>query len=132
MQFLLLFWVCMGGDILIIITRQGKFLIPEEIHKVNSHKIIRRFFVKNLCDISLTYRMHLSFDDGSDSYFILDSDVKNGGTELVWDMSAHQLLKSGIVKMQIKASNGSGEVFSSEIIEFFLHTYVEFLDVKVA
>lgn len=121
---------------MIAITKQGKFLIPEnenaENFKANNLKLIRRFFVQDICDISLVYRMYLQFDDGTSTYFILESDVKNGGTELVWKMSDSQLLKSGIVSLQIKASNGSGEVFRSEKIELFVHTYVEFLSNKAA
>ena len=132
MQFFCFFDLYIGGDFLITITRQGKFDIPKEHFSVNNLNIIRRFFVKDLCDISLVYRMYLSFDDGRETYFVLDSDVKNGGTELVWDMSADKFLKSGVVKVRIKGSNGSGEVFSSEAIDVFVHTYVEFLENKVA
>lgn len=114
---------------MITVTRQGLFLVPE---KENRFSTVINFFVEGITDISLVYRMYLHFDDGICKYFILESDVQKGGTMLIWDTANHRVLKNGIVNMQIKASNGSGEVFRSNIIAMQVKTSLDFYKEQIA
>ena len=117
---------------MITVTKQGSFIIPQNEcfigHAGDNLNTTKEFFVEGITDISLIYRMYLQFDDGSCNYFLLESTVADGGTNLVWKVTNDQIFKSGIVKIQIKASNGSGEVFHSQITTMLVQTSIEFSD----
>ncbi len=115
---------------MITIKRNGKFVIPEgesfigyEGDNLNARK---EFFVEQLTDVSLIYRMYLEFDDGTVNFFILQSEVGQGGTRLVWDITNDQIFKSGLVKLQIKGSNSSGTVFHSAVTTVIVSASIEF------
>lgn len=115
---------------MITIERNGKFSIPDEEvfigYTGDNLNVTKEFFVENVMDISLVYRMYLLFDDGTSNFFLLDSQVIEGGTKLTWSITADQIYKGGIVKLQIKASNDSGEVFHSAISSVLVQTSIEF------
>lgn len=115
---------------MIKITRCGKILIPKEEGFIgyagDNLKVTKEIFVEGITDISLIYRMYLMFDDGTCNFFLLDSQVKEGGTLLVWNIKSDQIFKSGIVQVQVKASNDSGEVFHSEVTTMLVQTSIEF------
>lgn len=117
---------------MITITKKGNFVIPQNEcfigHAGDNLNTTKYFFVEEITDISLIYRMYLQFDDGTCNYFLLESKVTDGGTELVWNVTNDQIFKSGIVKIQIKASNDSGEVFHSQITTMLVQTSIEFSD----
>ena len=117
---------------MINITKQGKFIIPENEcfigYAGDNLNTTKQIFVEGVMDISLIYRMYLKFDDGTCNYFLLDSDVQECGTLLTWKVTSDQIFKSGIVQVQIKASNDSGEVFHSSVTTMLVQTSVEFSD----
>ena len=117
---------------MINITKQGKFIIPENEcfigYAGDNLNTTKEIFVEGIADMSLIYRMYLQFDDGTCNYFLLESEVQEGGTLLIWNVTSDQIFKSGIVKVQIKASNDSGEVFHSSITNMLVQTSVEFSD----
>ncbi|MCH5303876.1 MAG: hypothetical protein J1E41_03345 [Ruminococcus sp.] len=114
---------------MIIIKRNGKFNIPAGDAFVGCDKenspVVKEFFVEDVIDLSLIFRMTLLFDDGTSRFFILESEVTDGGTRLKWNATREQIYKDGIVKMQIKASNPSGLVFHSEQANLVVRTSVE-------
>ncbi|MCH5299026.1 MAG: hypothetical protein J1E96_04610, partial [Ruminococcus sp.] len=115
---------------MITIKKNGKFIIPEnEVfigHAGDNLNVTKEFFVDGVTDVSLVYRMYLQFDDGTTNFFLLDSETTENGTKLVWNVTNDQIYKSGILKMQIKASNSSGVVFHSAITSLVAHTSIEF------
>lgn len=117
---------------MITIKRDGRFIIPEGESFIgyagDNLAATKEFFVEDLTDISLVYRMYLLFDDGTSNFFLLESDVVEGGTKLVWSVTAEQIYKSGIVKMQIKASNSSGLVFHTTTTSLLVHRSIEFAE----
>ncbi len=115
---------------MITIKKNGKFIIPEKEVFIgyagdNLHAT-KEFFVEGVTDVSLIYRMYLQFDDGSTNFFLLDSKPAESGTKLTWNVTSEQIYKSGILKMQIKASNSSGIVFHSAVTSLLVHTSIEF------
>ena len=117
---------------MINITKQGKFIIPENEcfigYAGDNLNTTKEIFVEGITDISLIYRMYLKFDDGTCNYFLLESEVQQGGTLLTWNITSDQIFKSGIVQVQIKASNDSGEVFHSNVTTMLVQTSIEFSD----
>lgn len=117
---------------MINITKQGKFIIPENEcfigYAGDNLNTTKEIFVEGITDISLIYRMYLQFDDGTCNYFLLESEVQQGGTLLTWKITSDQIFKSGIVQVQIKASNDSGEVFHSSVTSMLVQTSIEFSD----
>lgn len=88
----------------------------------------KEILVENETDISLIYRMYLKFDDGTCNFFLLEKAESDSGTKLIWDITSHQIYKDGIVKVQIKASNSSGEVFHTNSINMLVQSSIEFCD----
>lgn len=115
---------------MITIKKNGKFIIPEnEIfvgHAGDNLNATKEFFVEDVTDVSLVYRMYLQFDDGSTNFFLLDSETAQNGTKLIWNVTNDQIYKGGILRMQIKASNSSGVVFHSAITSLVVHRSIEF------
>ena len=115
---------------MITIKKNGKFIIPEnEVfigHAGDNLHATKEFFVEGVTDVSLVYRMYLQFDDGSTNFFLLQSETAENGTKLIWNVTSDQIYKSGILKMQIKASNSSGVVFHSAITSLVAQTSIEF------
>ncbi len=118
---------------MITIKQDGKIIVPcNEAyigHAGDNLSAVKEFFVEDISDISLIYRMYLLFDDGTTNFFLLDSEVIEGGTKLTWNVTSDQIYKDGVVKMQIKASNSSGLVFHSDETNVIVNTSIEFSDV---
>ena len=115
---------------MITIKQDGKIIVPcDEAyigHAGDNLSAVKEFFVEDVSDISLVYRMYLLFDDGTTNFFLLDSEVIEGGTKLTWNVTSDQIYKDGVVKMQIKASNSSGLVFHSDETSVIVNTSIEF------
>ncbi len=115
---------------MITIKQDGKIIVPcDEAyigHAGDNLSAVKEFFVEEVSDISLVYRMYLLFDDGTTNFFLLDSEVIEGGTKLTWNVTSDQIYKDGVVKMQIKASNSSGLVFHSDETSVIVNTSIEF------
>ncbi|MBQ5399222.1 MAG: hypothetical protein IIU14_07285 [Ruminococcus sp.] len=117
---------------MITIKNDGRFIIPEGEAFIgyagDNLSAEKRFFVEGITDPTLIFRMYLLFDDGSSNFFLLDSQVENGGTTLVWDVTNDQIYKSGIVQMQIKASNSGGLVFHTSATPLLVQSSIEFAE----
>lgn len=90
--------------------------------------VTKEILIENETDISLIYRMYLKFDDGTCNFFLLDKTENDSGTKLIWKITSDQIYKDGIVKVQIKASNSSGEVFHTNSINMLVQSSIEFCD----
>ncbi|MGN1139061.1 MAG: hypothetical protein ACI4RM_06405, partial [Ruminococcus sp.] len=90
--------------------------------------VTKEILIENETDISLIYRMYLKFDDGTCNFFLLDKAETDNGTKLIWKITSDQIYKDGIVKVQIKASNSSGEVFHTNSINMLVQSSIEFCD----
>lgn len=116
-----------------ITVKDNKLYIPVDEavigHVGDNLNATREFFFPGVVDISLVFRVYLMFDDGSSNFFLLDSEVRDGGTLLTWNVTNDQIYKSGIVKLQIKASNSSGIVFHTEPVSMLVQTSIEFAEV---
>lgn len=69
------------------------------------------FYIRNCIDSGWLYRLYLTFDDGRHNYFALPASVDSGGTRLVWNIREDHILKSGIIKAQLKAFSSEEEVY---------------------
>lgn len=90
--------------------------------------VTKEILIEKETDISLIYRMYLKFDDGTCNFFLLDKTESDNGTKLIWKITSDQIYKDGIVKVQIKASNSSGEVFHTNSINMLVQSSIEFCD----
>ena len=121
-----------GVENLITIKSNGQIYVPKNEcfigYSGDNLKVTREFLIEDIKDISLIYRMFLKFDDGTCNYFLLESEVQENGTVLFWEITNDQIFKDGIVQLQIKASNSSGEVFHSAITNMIVNTSIEFTD----
>lgn len=118
---------------MITIKSDGRLVIPEEDVLIgyagDNLNATKEFFVEGRTDLSLAYRMYLIFDDGTSNFFLLSKSIQLGGTKLVWNVTNDQIYKSGIVKMQIKASNTSGLVFHTKMTSLLVQRSIEFAEV---
>lgn len=98
----------------------------------------KKFFIRNNPNSGWIYRLYLTFDDGRHNFFVLPATVSSEGTWLTWDIEESHILKSGLVKAQIKAFSEEKEVyhttsdvfvagFSTEEDEEFKNSNSEFL-----
>lgn len=115
---------------MITIKQSGKIQIPQEDGFIgyagdNLNKTIE-FTLLDRADADLYYRAYLEFDDGSVNFFILDKKIQDGNTLLTWNVAQEQIYKDGIVYLQIKAFNTSGEAFHTEAAPIFVGRSVEF------
>lgn len=109
---------------MISLKRNGKVKEKSKTEAVSRLK----FFVENLCDLSLTYTINICFQDGVKRFFALDSEIVNGGTELSFSIDDRIFKGSEIFGANIKASNASGLVFKSENLIFTADTYISLLE----
>lgn len=108
----------------------GKMTIPENERFIgfagdNLHST-KTFILKNVKDENCIYRLYLTFDDGTINYFVLDSKIENGSTYLTWNISVDHILKSGLVKAQIKAFCENGRIFHSSYDYFVVAPTADF------
>ena len=118
---------------MIKIKPDGRVFVPDEDafigYEGDNLNARKEFFVEGVTEQSYIYRMYLSFDDDTTCYFLLNRTIVEGGTKLVWNVTSEQINKSGIVTMQIKASNLSGIVFHTEPTALLVQTSIEFAEV---
>lgn len=117
---------------MITIKHDGRFIIPEGEAFIgytgDNLNTTKEFFVEEVTDNTLIYRMYLLFDDGTSNFFLISSEVAEGGTRLEWNVTSEQIYKSGIVKMQIKASNNDGLIFHSAMTSLLVQRSIEFAE----
>ena len=98
-----------------ITISDGKLTIPEGERFVgfsgdNLHTQ-KEFYIPDNTQSGWLYRLYLTFDDGSHNFFVLPATVSSEGTWLTWNIEESHILKSGIVKAQIKAFSADEEVY---------------------
>lgn len=115
-----------------IIIRNGQFIVPECERKIgftgdNAHKTVK-FLISDSTQGEWLYRIYLRFDDGTVNYFIPDSTKTDDGTEIIWEVKDEHIFKSGIVMLQIKAFNNTGEVYHTSVTHLIVGDTIEFGD----
>ncbi|MGN0558216.1 MAG: leucine-rich repeat domain-containing protein [Acutalibacteraceae bacterium] len=115
-----------------IIIQNGQFIVPKCERKIgftgdNAHKTVR-FFISDSTQGEWFYRIYLKFDDGTVNYFIPDSTKTNDGTEIIWEVKDEHIFKGGIVTLQIKAFNNTGEVYHTNATHLIVGDTIEFGD----
>ena len=101
----------------------------------------KKFFIRSTPESGWLYRLYLTFDDGRHNFFTLSKEEVKDGTFLVWNIEEGHILKSGLVKAQIKAFSSDNEVYhttsdvfvagkTTEEDEEFLNSYSEFLSLE--
>ncbi len=71
----------------------------------------KKFFIRSNPESGWLYRLYLTFDDGRHNFFVLPATVSQEGTFLEWNIEEDHILKSGLVKAQIKAFSEENEVY---------------------
>ncbi len=101
----------------------------------------KKFFIRSTPESGWLYRLYLTFDDGRYNFLTLSKEEVKDGTFLVWNIEEGHILKSGLVKAQIKAFSSDNEVYhttsdvfvagkTTEEDEEFLNSYSEFLSLE--
>ena len=98
-----------------ITISDGILTIPEDERFVgfsgdNLHTQ-KKFFIPACTQQGWIYRLYLTFDDGRHNFFTLAPVMEAEGTRLTWDIKEDHILKSGIIKAQIKAFSSEEEVY---------------------
>ena len=98
-----------------ITISDGKLTIPEGqrfIGFTGDNRHTRKIFcIRQAPESGWIYRLYLTFDDGRHNFFVLPATVSSEGTTLIWDIDESHILKSGLVKAQIKAFSENQEVY---------------------
>lgn len=98
-----------------ITISDGKLTIPEGQRFIgftgDNRHTQKTFFIRNTPESGWLYRLYLTFDDGRHNFFVLPATVSDEGTILTWNIEESHILKSGLVKAQIKAFSESNEVY---------------------
>ncbi|MDO4749126.1 MAG: hypothetical protein Q4A12_08140, partial [Eubacteriales bacterium] len=113
-----------------ILINSGKMNIPENEWFIgfsgdNLHSQ-KQFMITDFSDQNCTYNLYLTFDrkNSNGRYMTncikLDSKIENGSTLLLWNIKEEHILKSGLVKAQIKVEDSDGEVFYTSKGVFFV------------
>ena len=115
-----------------IMIQNGQFIVPKFERKIgftgdNAHKTVR-FFISDSTQGEWFYRIYLKFDDGTVNYFIPDSTKTDDGTEIIWEVKDEHIFKGGIVTLQIKAFNDTGEVYHTDATHLIVGDTIEFGD----
>jgi hypothetical protein len=119
---------------LITIKKNGQFVIPDDEIIIGSlgdnlsNSV--KFFLEGVTESNLICRMYLQFDNGKVNYFLLDTEsVGNDGVTLIWNITESQILKSGIVKLQIKVfGQNNSIVFHSYSTSVLVNDSIEFAE----
>lgn len=108
----------------------GKMNVPEEERFIgfagDNLYSTRTFLLKNVDEENCIYRLYLTFDDGTTNYFLLDSKIENSSTYLTWNISEDHIMKSGIIKAQIKAFCEDERIFHTSYDYFVVAPTAEF------
>ena len=115
---------------MITINSNGRFCIPDEDVFIgfagDNLNVKREFFLEGVTDPTTIYRMYLLFDDGTSNFFLLDKELMETGTKLIWDIESDQIFKSGIVILQIKGTNNQGKIFHTCQTSLVVQKSIEF------
>ena len=98
----------------------------------------KKFFIRQTPESGWLYRLYLTFDDGRQNFFLLPATLTQEGTILEWSVQEDHILKSGLVRAQIKAFSEDNEVYhttsdvfiagkTAEEDEYFKNSNSEFL-----
>ncbi len=80
-------------------------------HSYDNLHTQKKFFIRSNPESGWLYRLYLTFDDGRHNFFMLPATVSNEGTLLTWNIEESHILKSGLIKAQIKAFSEDKEVY---------------------
>ncbi|MGN0489675.1 MAG: hypothetical protein ACI4HO_10470 [Ruminococcus sp.] len=115
---------------MITINSNGRFCIPDEDVFIgfagDNLNVKREFFLEGVTDPTTIYRMYLLFDDGTSNFFLLDKELTETGTKLIWNIESDQIFKSGIVILQIKGTNNQGKIFHTCQTSLVVQKSIEF------
>lgn len=115
---------------MITVEKSGKIYIPPKEGFIgyagdNLNKTIE-FQLKERNNPEYFYRVYLKFDDDTINFFILQKKIDGENTVLSWNITEDQIYKSGIVYLQIKGFDSTGEIFHTEIIPLVVGKSIEF------
>ena len=112
----------------------GKMNIPENERFIgfagDNLRSTKTFLLKNFAEENCIYRLYLTFGKESTNHFVLDSKVENGSTYLEWNISEDHILKSGLVKAQIKAFCDDEMIFHTTHDYFLIAPTLEFDEIS--
>ena len=112
----------------------GKMYIPEHERFIgfagDNLRSTKTFLLKNFAEENCIYRLYLTFGDDATNYFVLDSKVENGSTYLDWNVTENHILKSGLVKAQIKAFCEDEVVFHTSYDYFIVASTLEYDEIS--
>ncbi len=115
---------------MITINSKGRFCIPDEDVFIgfagDNLTVKREFFLEGVTDSTAIYRMYLLFDDGTSNFFLLDKELMETGTKLIWNIESDHIFKSGIVILQIKGTNAEGKTFHTCQTSLVVQKSIEF------
>ncbi len=115
---------------MITINNKGRFCIPDEDVFIgfagDNLNVKREFFLEGVTDPTTIYRMYLLFDDGTSNFFLLDKELMEKGTKLIWNIESDHIFKSGIVILQIKGTNSQGKTFHTCQTSLVVQKSIEF------
>lgn len=115
---------------MITINNKGRFSIPDEDVFIgfagDNLSVKREFFLEGVTDPTTIYRMYLLFDDGTSNFFLLDKELMEKGTKLIWNIESDHIFKSGIVILQIKGTNSQGKTFHTCQTSLVVQKSIEF------
>lgn len=115
---------------MITVEKSGKIYIPPKDGFIgyagdNLNKTIK-FLLKERNNPDYFYRIYLKFDDNTVNFFVLEKEIEENDTVLNWNITDDQIFKSGIVYLQIKGYDKSGEIFHTEAVPLIVGKSIEF------
>lgn len=115
---------------MITVEKCGKIYIPPQDGFIgyagdNLNKTIK-FLLKERNDSDYFYRIYLKFDDDTVNFFVLEKEIQENDTVLYWNITDDQIFKSGIMYLQIKGYDTSGEIFHTEAVPLIVGKSIEF------
>lgn len=125
-----------------ITISDGILTIPESQRFVgftgDNRHTLKKFYFRTNPESGWLYRLYLTFDDGRHNFFTLPEVKSKEGNYLEWNVQEDHILKSGIVRAQIKAFSDENEVYhttsdvfiagkTAEEDEEFMNSNSEFL-----
>ena len=115
-----------------ILIQRGIMTIPEDERFVgfagDNLCLSRSFRIEDPPADADVYKLFLTFDNAACNYFELAKTVLNGRTTLNWNIREEHILKSGVVRAQIKAYSSYGEIWHSSTDWFVVDESAEFSD----
>lgn len=106
-----------------IVIDSQKLTIPEEERFVgffgDDRYTTKSFLVKSGYEDDNVYTLYLTFDNNKTTEIVLLSTAQSGQGTLIWNVQDDHILKSGLIKAQIKVKNSDGGVFFTESDYFY-------------